>query len=827
MKPAFLTPIAVLLCLVTGLWASLSPAADMTIAPPSNQVPPPPSGGPPADGRTAPKAVDDTAAPKGPSGPTGAKADAGLSRIEEFLSGRFPTRIAPELRQFGYDFFDRSVSTFAPVENVPVGDDYIIGPGDKFSIHLWGNAEENFTAEVTRDGRITLPRLGTIVVGGMSIGAMKQFINEQFEKLYPEFQSSFAMDALRTIDVFIVGEVKAPGTYSISSLSTVISALYAAGGPGKNGTLRNIRLMRDGVVVKNLDLYDFLIHGFKGDDIRLQPGDVIFTPVLGPVAGISGNVRRPAIYEMKAAMTIGQLLEVAGGVLPTGQLQNVVVERIEKNQKRVIRSFNLDAADTASAGNLTMPIQDGDLVKIFPVHDLVRQVVYLEGHVKYPVEHELRPGMRLRDIIASYDAFQPEAYLERAEIVRRVPPDWHPRVVHFSPAELLAGNEAQNLLLQDLDRVRIFSAEEKAEAANVVIKGAVRHAGVYRLYPGMTVKDLIFKAGNPLKSAYMGNGSISRIALTGAGNADLVKLSFSPEEALKGIAEHNLDLRPDDEIFIHEIPNYASTLERRVTLRGEVRFPGEYAFAEGERLASVIERAGGITAEAYCYGAAFYRESAKDAMALRLKEYIARLEQELLAAASKMAELESDSKEAQGLTVGVGLRKQLIEKLKSAEPTGRMVINLEEVIMLPSSPHNIELKAGDKLVIGKRPDHVNVIGEVFNPTAVVAESGKNAGYFLTRVGGATKQADESQIHIVRGNGSVVSMKNNGLFGMATWDDGKGRWNMGGFASLEVQAGDTIIVPRETEPYGKWALTKDIVEVLFKAALAAGVVIAAI
>ena len=436
-----------------------------------------------------------------------------LSRIERILSGQFPTDISRDLHQYGYDFFSKDISTFTPITNVPVGAGYIIGPGDNFTIHLWGRVEKSYSVSVTRDGSIIVPNLGTLDVSGLSFAELKRFLFRKFKEYYPDFEMSVTMGRLRTIDVFLVGEANNPGTYSLSSLSTVITTLYAAGGPSKNGSMRNVKVLRNGKLVTTLDLYEFFTRGMKTNDIRLQTGDTIFIPVIGSVVGVAGNVRRPAIYEMKVGETLGDVINLAGGVLPFGYLNNVIIERIKGHQLRVVKSFNLDpSSPDTSEKNLRAPLKDGDVIKIYPVHKKVRQVVYLEGHVKYPREYELKPGMRLRDIISSYDDLLAEVYLPRAEIIRLIPPDLHPEIVEFNLGALLAGDEEQNLLLQDLDRVQIYEMWEKEQIPKVSISGAVRFPATYRLFKGMKISDLIFQAGNLTSNAYLDKATMSRYA---------------------------------------------------------------------------------------------------------------------------------------------------------------------------------------------------------------------------------------------------------------------------------------------------------------------------
>ena len=751
------------------------------------------------------------------------------SRMEEILSGMFPTDISRKLRQYGYDFFKKDTSTFAPIMNVPVGSDYIIGPDDNFKINLWGKAEQTYNVTVDRDGRITIPRLGAVSVAGLTFSEMKSLLSHKFKEYYPAFDMSISMGRLRTVQIFIVGESENPGTYSVSSLSTVITALFAAGGPGKNGSMRNIHLIRNGKLIKEIDLYDFFLKGDKKQDTRLEPGDTIFIPVIGPVVGVAGNVRRPAIYEMHGNQSVSDIIAVAGGVLPVGYLQNVVVERIEDHRRRIVKNFNvgpnIQQAGQQAKEELNTLLKDGDLVKIYPVHNRIRNVVYLEGHVKYPRKYEYKPGLHVSDLIPSFDYLLPEPFLPQAEIMRLVPPDFHPEVVEFDLSKMLAGNKEHDLLLHDLDRVIIYHRWEKKNIPQIVIQGEVNKPGTFRLYRSMTIKDLIFRADNLTKKAFLDKGTLSRV-IKGKKGTETIKFDFAPNRAMSGLSPDNMLLEPDDIIYIREIPQYSQALARKVYLEGEFLFPGEYTFSEGERLSSLIERAGGLTEEAYPFGAIFQRDSVKKVQQERLRGYIEKLEEDVLTLGVQTAGTAVDKEEAAVLQQTLKSQKQLLEKIKTASPTGRMVINLPEVIINTSSNNNFTLRAGDRLIVNKRADYVNVLGEVYNPTALFAEKDEDVEYYLDMVGGATDNAAKGQIYVVKANGSVISKSQEGFLGLASWDPANHRWTMGGFDSIKADPGDTIIVPKKVERYPWLRVTKDITEILFRIAVSAGVIIAA-
>ena len=747
------------------------------------------------------------------------------SRIEEILSGAFPQTIDRELRQFGYDFFGASPAAFTPFTDVPVGEDYILGPGDIFIIYLWGNVEDQYTVKVTPEGAIVIPRVGSLTVAGLTFRETRRLLESKFKEYYADFSMSITMDELRSIQVFVIGEVQRPGAYLVSGLSTIVDALYAAGGPRKTGSLRAVKVARGATELATMDLYTFLIDGRKIEDIRLRSGDTVLVPVIGGVAGVAGNVRRPGIYEMKGATTLRQLFEMAGGIMPTGHLQNVVVERMAANSRRIVKSFNMQDKPGTGQDQMDTLLVDGDVVKVFPIHRQMRQVVFLEGHVKYPREYEFKEGMRIGDLIPSYDALLPEPFLHRAEIVRLTPPDLHPEIIEFDLGALLDGDADQNIALRDMDRIMVYDLAEKSSLPQVTINGAVRVPGTYRLYQGMRVKDLIFRAGSFVPSAYMENASLSRISV-GRETTDVTAIDFSPSKAIAGNPQDDIVLRPYDTIYIREIPRFKEVLERKLTVEGEFAFPGEYTFTEGERLSSVIERAGGLTKDAYLFGAVYIREDVKTLQKERLKEYVNQLEEDILTLTSQSAETSLEQEETAIILKTLAAKKQLLEKIRNSEPTGRMVVDLEKIIHSPQSEQDLKVQPGDRLIVKKRPDYVNVLGEVYNPTALLWTDNRTTGNYLDQVGGPNDNADEKQIYLVKANGTVISKKQEGFWGIATWDTDNHRWALGSFESIEVEAGDTIIVPKRVEKYPWLRVVKSITEITFQIAVSAGVLIAA-
>ena len=744
------------------------------------------------------------------------------SQIEISLSGRISTTVSKDLTQFGYNLFRATVSTFAPVTDVPVGPEYIIGPGDSFNISLWGRIERFYQAEVDRNGEITLPKIGTLKVWGLTFSELRKYLLRKFSRHYKGFHMNVVMGRLRTIRVFVIGEVVTPGSYTLSSLATVYNALFAAGGPSKRGTMRNIQLIRNGKIIRTIDLYDFLLKGDKSQDQRLQSGDTIFGPIIGPVVGIAGNVMRPAIYEIQDKMTLGELFDLAGGVTPIGYLQRVQIERIVAHEKRIVEDFDL--AQYAREGDfpkLKIILQDRDLVKVFPILPTTQEVVYLEGHVRRPGGYEFKEGMKLLDLIPSFDELLPEPYLDYADIIRLIPPDFHPETISFNLGNLLRGDLSQNIELKEHDRVTIYSRESLQEVPQVTIGGEVQSPGKYRLVENMRVKELIYNAGNLKRSAYVSEAEITRLIKTEKGVTSKV-ININLGEALRENPEHNIPLKEDDYLLVRQVPGWY--IEKTVTLEGEVKFLGVYSFSKGERLSSVIERAGGFTEHAYLKGAFFTRESARRIQEERIKGFIDRLEEDILTAQARLAEASVSGADAKGLEQSLAAKRELLRKTRAAQVTGRVVIALDSLDKFKGSKYDMELEDGDTLTIPPMPWIVNVLGSVYNPTSIVYTRGKRADFYVNKVGGPTSDAEEGEMYIVKADGTIISKTQKGGFGLS-WDSEDRRWVSGGFASARIDPGDSILVPSKVTRFVWKRELMDWTTILYQLAVTTGVIVA--
>lgn len=722
------------------------------------------------------------------------------------------------LTQFGYNFFRPSAAGFAPLSDIPVGPDYVIGPGDRIILNLWGGVEGTHELEVNRSGEIVLPRVGNVKVWGITFDRLPHLLKANLSKIFKDFDLNVTMGKLRVIKVYVVGEVKAPGDYNLSPLSTLINALSASGGPLKTGTLRNIQVKRGGKIVEMVDLYDFFLKGDKGKDIRLHPGDTIFVPVIGRVAGIAGNVKRPAIYELREEKDLGDLIALAEGFLPTGYLQRVQISRVDAHEKKVVADFNIDPKGGGKPLDqilANIKIQDLDVVKIFPIDVTLRDHVRLDGYVLRPGDYALQPGMRLSRLLLQ-DNLLPEYYKDAAEITRLYPPDYHPEKIFVNVAKALAGDPEHDLELKESDKVQIFSRWEMEEMPRIRINGEVQRPGEYRLFTNMTVRDLLLVAGNPKINAYLKNAEINRIKQTGEAVSSF-PIVINLEEAIKGNPKDNLVLAPFDELSIRKIPNWAEEKERYVTLQGEFRFPGVYPIYKGEKLSTLIERAGGFTDKAYLRAAKFTRVSIRELQQKRMDELVAKTEQEILKKQAEVASVAASKEELEATRAALESLQRIVALLKAAKAEGRLVIHMDKLDKFRDSPYDVELMGGDLLEVPQVPNAVNVLGQVYNPTSFIPIDGEDVEFYLGKAGGSTREAEESDTYVVRADGTVISRQQVSMFKNLFFC---------GFMSTPLEPGDTIIVPQKFERIAWMREIKDIAVILGNLALSAGVIVAA-
>ncbi len=639
-----------------------------------------------------------------------------LSTVFKLLGIKSPFTVTAGIKQFGYDLFRQMPSIFAPVENVPASPDYVIGPGDEIRIAVWGKIEGQWNVVVDSNGTINLPKVGVLGVTGLTFQELKELLHKELSKYYTGFEMNVSMGNLGTIRVYVVGNAVSPGAYTISSLSTLVNALFETGGPSKTGTMRDIQVKRNGQTLVHFDMYDFLLKGDKTKDLRLISEDVIFIPSVGPVVAIVGSVNNPAIYELKGDTTVSQLIEMAGGLNTVAFRGRLQLERIIDNSRQAVFDSDLD-----SLRDKNITLQSGDVIRIFQI-------------------------------------------------------------------------------VQDKKVVRL--------------SGAVQREDSYGFSPGMTVKDLILMAGGLKYYAYDKEAELTRISVTDKG-PKTEKIMINLQKALAGETESNMSLKENDYLFIRAVPEWR--LYQTVTIQGEVKFPGTYNIMKGEKLSSLIERAGGYTDKAYLRGAVFSRENVRQLQQRQLDEMVERLERELLGRGAVEASASTSPEEARIKEFEIKQKRDFIEKIKGMRAKGRMSIVLNQPEILKNTLYDIELDEGDSLLIPSNPWSVQVLGAVYNQTAFVYDKGKDVSGYIKLAGGYTENSDKKRVYILKADGTAMQPRSSFL--NISWNKDSNSWEIG---SQDIEPGDTIVVPEKLEKIAWMREIKDITQILYQIAVTVGV-----
>ncbi len=498
---------------------------------------------------------------------------------------------APE--NFGYDIFRQATSTFAPTNNAAVGPDYMVGPGDQFVVHIWGRVNGDYPLQVGREGSVVIPQVGTIDVSGLTFGALDEYLTQQIGRVLTDFTLHVTMGQLRTIRIYVIGEVDKPGSYEVSSLTSLYQALFVAGGPTHRGSLRQIQLRRPGQTPVTSDLYNFLLKGDRSQDQALQNGDTIFVPLVGIRAGISGPIRRPATYEFSESPNLGQLIDMAGGLEPTAWLNKVQVRRIEENEWHTV--LDLDLTHEKQGQARKFKLKDRDQVSIYPILPNDTQVVRLIGHVAHSGTISFQKGMTLADLFPNhYDDLLAEPYLGYGEILRIAPPLYETRLLTFNLGDVLEGRTV--IPLHPMDTIRVYPASFYQTGQTLEIKGAVRHQGSFHFHDGITLLDLIHRAGDLLPNTYMDRVEISRLNPVGSVHQRRLIVLNNLQAIIDGNQNAPL-LEAQDVVTIFNVDRFRPP--QVVVISGEIRNPSEVAFKEGMTLFDLIQHAGGPTNDTY------------------------------------------------------------------------------------------------------------------------------------------------------------------------------------------------------------------------------------
>ena len=782
----------------------------------------------------------------------------------------------PAVERFGMQVFENGTRDLQMIPtDLPAGPDYVLGSGDGVTVDLWGGVTRRFYRMVDREGRISLPEVGPVLVAGKSLLDVQESVQKALRTQFHDVSADVSLSRLRTIRVYVVGDVLRPGAYDVGSLSTPLNALFAAGGPTGRGSLRMLKHYRGNQLVQDVDVYDLLLHGVKGDIQRLENGDTVMAPPLGPEITVEGMVRRPAIYEQKDEKSLADALALAGGLLPTATLRHIEVQRVVAHQKQTMLSLDVPQDDSAEAATKELEafqIQDGDRMRIFPIAPYSQDAVYLEGHVLRPGKYSFHEGMRVTDLISSYKDLLPEPALQYGEIIRLSLPDYRPTVESFSVAEALAdpskapvlnpldtvqffgrydfenppavsvlgdvrapgtyrtsgdihlsdaihlaggllpdaetvdaqvfrympdstlkilniklssaldGSPGDNIVLTSRDRVLVHRNAAAADPATVNVKGEVARPGRYPLTADMQISDLIRAAGGLKQSADMKTADLTHYVWKDEKQVTGQQEQIVLADVLAGNSDNHAALNNGDVLSIRQVPGW-NDLGASITIRGEVVHPGSYGVRPGEKLSSVLTRAGGFSPGAYPFGAVLLRSEVQKLeqrsygeLVQRVREQQANLKLTATSTTDADQKLSADSALVQWQTT--------LDNLMASPPTGRVTIQVSSNIRSwANTSRDLTVRAGDMLVVPKRPSYVLVQGQVYGPTAVAYRPGKSARWYLTQAGGTTNMANRKAIFVIRADGTVVGSHSS-------------LWLTGDTLGVALQPGDMVVVPEK-------------------------------
>ncbi len=762
---------------------------------------------------------------------------------------------------------------------------------------------------VDRDGTVQMDQIGPLEVAGLTFAQAKKLIESKATQI-TGVQANVTMGPLRTIQAFVIGEVSQPGAYTVSALSRVSNALVAAGGISKIGSLRNVELRHGNQLVEVIDLYDILLHGNTSADRRLEQGDVIFVPVIGSVVGVTGDVKRPAIYELskKHPENLTGVLDLCGGVTAFGYSERLQVERVENHKSVVALDISLKQRQSHR-----LQIRDGDVIRIFPVLPSPTNIVKLTGNVPRPGDYQWRRAMRVSELIGKAEGVMPHTFFKYALIKRVEGPQRLTHLVQVNLGAALArpGSEA-DIVLQPRDEFYIYSEEEIKDLPQVLVSGEVRHPGRFILSQDMKVSDLIYLAGGLKEDAYQDRAELVRARALPGGKTEHAHADINLRSILNGPRSADLTLRPNDEIFVRAVLNWTRQ-RQQVAVSGEVRTPGTYEFnpgmrlsdlismaggakddaylekvelartevvngarthhsymevdlrdafaasdfnnpeltpndevfvhtapewhlpwvvnvtgqvlkpgpyvvRQGERLSFLLARCGGLLPDAYLPGTVFIRLSIKEMEQKRLDESALRLQQEIAqirlmptySAASGLGD--QSGGQSGGASQSLGYLQQVLAQAQRQQATGRLVIHVGELDKFAASREDVVLEDGDEIAVPRRPSAVNVLGQVYNPTAILYDPALTLRDYLERAGGPSEGADPEHVYVVKADGSIVTdagYRNSGrsrLFPLLPVVSGS-------FWTTHMEPGDTVYVPEKLIYANNVEYAKDIMQIV--------------
>ncbi|MBO1895838.1 SLBB domain-containing protein [Shewanella sp. BF02_Schw] len=801
-----------------------------------------------------------------------------------------------ELKRFGYEMFAGEPTTFAPVTDVPVPSDYMVGPGDVIKVQLYGKESNEYSLTINRDGTVQIPDLGPVSVAGLSFSDLRQELSKRIKQQMIGIESNITMGELRSIRIFIAGDAYKPGSYTVSSLSTITQALFVAGGVNEIGSLRNVQVKRSGKLIGSFDLYDLLLRGDASGDINLRSGDVVFIPSIGGLVSVAGEVQRPAIYELKKNETIADVINMAAGIKQGAYPRNSSIERYNANGLKTIINVDLTSAN----GNNTLA-KAGDYIRVKNASNQYEDAITIVGAVVRPGKYQWKQ-QRISDVLPSiWGDLLLSADLDYGLVVREINKHGDIETLQFAPGEAITSpNSIQNIALQPRDKIMIFNfsddtqnrfelnslvkkrvskveslkgdsllnadlfkagfetldntvaskytnqiagvalngqaSEEQtlvsSEVAKmlsnlfedrdliklsnvmsrkellypivtkltqqgnsqhgimiVAIAGKIRHPGVYPLTNSAKVTDLVKAAGGLLEGAYVERAELTRTHTTST-ISDIIHKQINLYAAINGNQEDNIELKGRDMVTILTTPEWQ---ERKVIeVKGEVKFPGTYNIRRGETLSDVIARAGGYTEYAYPSAAVFVRESVRMQEQIEIKKLADQLRRDIAT--------RGVSKD--GLSISYSDAQLMLTDLENIKAVGRLVIDLN-ALKLGIKEADVQLEDSDVLYVPTIKQTVAVMGEVQHPSTHRFKDGLTLDDYLVMSGGPRERGDEDRVYVIKADGSVMMPTQSIWFN----------------TDSQISAGDTVIVPLDTEYKDNLTLWSQVTQIIYNTAVA--------
>jgi protein involved in polysaccharide export with SLBB domain len=723
------------------------------------------------------------------------------------------------LPHFGSSLFENPLA-YATDVAAPASQEYVLGPGDQVRIQIWGSVDFAGTQTLDRNGQISLPKIGTVVLAGVKVKDLEETLRKRIATVFNNVQVNASMGRLRSITVFVVGQALQPGTYNLRSLSTLVNAVFASGGPGLNGSMRAIELKRDGKTITTLDLYDFIVSGDKSKDVPLQPGDVIMIPPVGPRVALTGATDHAAIYELKQGTSLQNLLSLVGGLPTLASTQKALLERIEPHLVAAPRQVQNIAL---TAQGLAKPLRDGDVITLLPMVQAFGNAVTLQGAIAQPMRHPFTPGMRIQDLIPDRAALlTPDFFKRRNDLVQNRIAQL--RAQGFTPEQIQALDRAQQMPEDISLTTEIITRNSSAGTSttnpsdnNVSVNSndANRASSNSGSLVNQPSPEQLLQL-NREREARVQRNITDRVrsfpdqinwdyAVIERLNKNELRTQLIPFNLGKAIVQkdpaHNLELQEGDIVTIMSSAELRLPVERQtrvVRIEGEVASPGLYQALPGETLAQIIARIGGVTPQAYLYGAEFTRESVRKQQQQNLDQLVRRLETQMQSAGATLAANLTGERALQSPALIQQQQQQMrlqIDRLKVLRSKGRVSLELDplrtmsaatagtSISQILSALPDLPLEDGDAFLVPSQPAFIAAVGSVNNENVLVYKSGKTVGD-LIRSAGLTEDAKPSDAFVLRADGSVFSRNKTGFFS--------------NFESTKVMPGDTLVVPPKVD-----------------------------